>query len=162
MRAAGGFTLIELLVVLVLIGIVLTFATLGSGLAGSERRLELLGERLGGCFERAAERAVSRAQVLGLVMDGPALDWRYRARDGRWQPLPSSCSVRQLPAWARADWRVEGRPLGLGAKRRGEPVLVWLPDGTAANFVLRLGTPEGAVLALEGDVLGRVELRRDD
>ena len=58
MRAAGGFTLIELLVVLVLIGIVLTFATLGSGLAGSERRLELLGERLGGCFERAAERAV--------------------------------------------------------------------------------------------------------
>lgn len=161
MRVAGGFTLIELLVVLVLMGIVLTFATLGSGLAGSERRLELLGERLGGCFERAGERAVSRAQVLGLALDGPALDWRYRTRDGRWQPLPSSCGVRQLPAWVSVDWRVEGRRLGPGAIRRGQPVLVWLPDGAAANFVLRLAAPEGAALAIEGDVLGRIELRRD-
>lgn len=161
MRATGGFTLIELLVVLVLMGIVLTFATLGSSLAGSERRLELLGERLGGCFERAGERAVSRAQVLGLALDGPVLDWRYRARDGRWQPLPSSCGVRQLPAWVTADWHVEGRRLGPRAIRRGQPVLVWLPDGAAANFVLRLAAPEGVALAIEGDVLGRIELQRD-
>ncbi|MDY6812593.1 MAG: GspH/FimT family pseudopilin [Pseudomonadota bacterium] len=161
MRAAGGFTLIELLVVLVLMGIVLTFATLGSGLAGSERRLDLLGERLGGCFERAGERAVARAQVLGLALDDGVLDWRYRDRGGGWQPLPSGCSVRRLPAWVRVDWRVEGRRLRPGAIRQGRPVLVWLPDGAAADFVLNLAAPEGAALVIEGDVLGRVELRRD-
>lgn len=69
-RAArrGGFTLIEVLVVLVIIGVVLTFATLSVNPSGSSDRLDTESQRLQALAQAAADDAVLYGQSIGLQL----------------------------------------------------------------------------------------------
>ena len=62
-----GFTLLELMVVLVLVGIVLSFATLSIGDGGHERYMEEETQRLVTLMKMAREEAILRSEDWAIV-----------------------------------------------------------------------------------------------
>lgn len=62
----SGFTLIEVLVVLVIIGVVLTFATLSVNPTGPGDRLDTASQRLLALAQDAADEAILSGQTIGL------------------------------------------------------------------------------------------------
>jgi len=61
-----GFTLIEILVVIIIIGVVLTFATLSVSPSGPSDRLDIESQRLLALSQAAADDAVLYGQTIGL------------------------------------------------------------------------------------------------
>ena len=66
-RKASGFTLLEILVVLVIIGVLLGFASLSVSTAGDTKRLEESAQRIVLTAGLAAQRAVLTARPVGVV-----------------------------------------------------------------------------------------------
>ena len=79
-RGTRGFTLIELLVVMLLIGIILTFATLSLGDGGRGKLIDREARRLAALVELAGEDAVLSGRELGLYFD--AAGYRFLTLDG--------------------------------------------------------------------------------
>lgn len=87
-RAArqDGFTLIEVLVVLVIIGVVLTFATLSVNPSGPSDRLDTESQRLQALAQAAADDAVLYGQSIGLQLTRDGYQFIALGRTG-WQPI---------------------------------------------------------------------------
>lgn len=64
----GGFTLIEILVVLIIIGVVLTFATLSVNPSSSSDRLDTESQRLLALSQAAADDAILYGQTIGIQL----------------------------------------------------------------------------------------------
>lgn len=84
----SGFTLIEVLVVLVIIGVVLTFATLSINPTGPSDRLDAASKRLAALAQTAADEAILSGQTIGLQID--AHGYRFiRLTDRGWKVIAS-------------------------------------------------------------------------
>lgn len=81
-----GFTLIEVLVVLVIIGVVLTFATLSVNPSGPSDRLDTESQRLQALAEAAADDAVLYGQSIGLQLTRDGYQFITLGATG-WQPI---------------------------------------------------------------------------
>jgi general secretion pathway protein H len=151
-RAGRGFSLLELLVVLLLIGIILTLATLavrprlGAADSGDEAA------RLAALLQLAREQAVLQGVEHGLELarDGYRL---LALEDRTWQPLAESIwRPRTLPAQVRLQLTVEGRAVDLPELPAGAPQLLLFSSGEMTPFTLELAGPAG-VCRLTGDGL---------
>ncbi len=133
-RPARGFSLLELLVVLLLVGIILTMATLSIGPVG--HRADGAGEarRLAALLQLAREQAVLQGLEHGLEVSRDG--YRVLAyADERWGPLPESTwRPRTLPEGLRLDLVIEGRAQPLPVEPRGEPQLLLLSSGEMTPF----------------------------
>jgi general secretion pathway protein H len=108
-QAAGGFTLIELLVVTVILGIIISFATLSmsSGGAAAETRREA--ERLQALLRLASEEAVLFQREIGWRVE--ANEYRfYRLQDQKWKLISGDDQFhpRRLPPELQLELEVEG------------------------------------------------------
>lgn len=85
-RSQAGFTLIEVMVVVVLIGIIISFASLSVGDGGADRKLRNEAERLASLLQLATEESVMSGDQFALMLarNGCAF---YRFVDGQWQLL---------------------------------------------------------------------------
>ena len=128
-RQGRGFSLLELLVVLLLVGIILTMATLAVAPAvgrddgnGEARRLTAL-------LQLAREQAeVSRDgyRLLALQEQG-------------WAPLQESTwRPRILPEEIRLELTIEGRAVPLPPEPTGEPQLLLLSSGEMTPFEIEI------------------------
>ncbi|MES1954397.1 type II secretion system minor pseudopilin GspH [Salinisphaera hydrothermalis] len=89
--STSGFTLIEVLVVLVIIGIVLTFATLSVNPSGPGDRLDTAAQRLLALAQDAADEAILSSQTIGLQIGDQG--YRFiRLTDRGWKTIDDSDS----------------------------------------------------------------------
>lgn len=87
----GGFTLIEILVVLVIIGVVLTFATLSVNPTGPGDRLDTASQRLLALAQDAADESILSGDTIGLQLTDPG--YRFiRLTDQGWKVIRSANS----------------------------------------------------------------------
>jgi general secretion pathway protein H len=156
-RRAVGFTLLELLVTLVIIGIVVSMATLS--LSNDEaRQVEQTGERLNALIELAKQEALFGAQEFGLVFwqNGYAF---YRLENQQWAPVTNDREFRprSVPAGIEIDLRLEGLdvelPRVLGERQR--PQVFVFSSGEMTPFTAEIGTSDTKV-TLTADALGNL------
>jgi general secretion pathway protein H len=154
--ASQGFTLLEILVVLVIIGIVLSLAVVRMD-PPADRQLQQEAERLALLFEAARDEAIARSEPVAWSHTERKHQFWIR-KDADWQPLTGVDVLvpRELPAGVSfGAIKVNLQPQGEDGK------LVFQPSGVNELFqVLLLG--EGGLFELASDVLGRVQVSRQD
>jgi general secretion pathway protein H len=166
-NSAGGFTLLELLAVIVIIGVVLTFATLS--LRG-DRRADLLqeeAERLLALTRLAQDEAVLRGEEIGLRVGTDRYEFLTYATD-RWVAVEQDAVLRarEVPPELTLELEVEGYKSardrqGTRAGRASGPDVVLWSSGEVTPFraVMRVaGAGEG--YTLDGTLDGTLTLTR--
>jgi general secretion pathway protein H len=162
---SGGFTLLELLVVLVIIGILLTMASISIGGGGEQRQLREEAQRLAALVALAGEEAVLKSQELLLAVEENGYAFLVEDDEGKWVPLDGSGALRprELPEWMELSVAVDEPltppPAEGEEEQAAEPGQVWiLSSGEMSPFTLTLRLDDGSEYRLHGDLLGNLKL----
>lgn len=137
-RLARGFSLLELLVVLLLVGVILTMATLA--VAPAVGRVDGADEarRLAALLQLAREQAVLQGLEHGLEVSRDG----YRMlvlQDRGWQPLQETAwRPHDLLEGIRLELVIEGRAVVLPREPTGEPQLLLFSSGEMTPFEIEL------------------------
>lgn len=174
-RASAGFTLVEVMVVVLIIGIMLTFATLSVGGRAAGDTLDLEARRLEELFQLALEEAELKGYEIGFRYTDTHYQFVAVGSQGRWQPIVDGpLRPRQIPPPLLLSLRVDGRPVPPAQERlpgsasgedddaqQPEPQILFLSSGELTAFSLDLSaTGVAGSLRLSGDLLGRMRLER--
>jgi general secretion pathway protein H len=180
-RSQHGFTLLELLAVIVIIGIIVTFASLSIGNRALDDRLEAEARRLEQLLKLAEDEADLKGIAIGLVFTREG--YRFLASDtsSNWVDYAQSGVLRSRPLLQPffTELRMEGRlipaltgdaaaktdrkPDGNGQDEADKlkPQVLLLPGGQMTPFTLDLKAPDyPSYFRIEGDLLGRVTRER--
>ncbi|PPE73162.1 type II secretion system protein GspH [Solimonas fluminis] len=163
--ALRGFTLLELLVVMVIIGVMLTFATLPFGGRSVDDRIEFEARRL----DRTLRFALEEAEIKGILIGFRYLPDRYEflgmGKDGKWEPYPGSGPFRPHPFAPPLGMqlRVEDRVVPPAqeveegdAESEPKPQILLLPSGEVTAFRLVVGADGSQTrYTVESDALGK-------
>lgn len=156
-----GFTLLELLVVLVIVTLLVSFATLRLG-DNRAAQLEREAQRLAALLEAAGDEAVLQGQELGLRLEPDG--YRFlRYTPPEWAALEDDALLRprRLPATIRLELRLDGLPPPPDADPQAPQIIVY-SSGEHTPFELTLGAAETAVrYRLRTGLLGPVEVREE-
>lgn len=160
MRRVRGFTLIELLVVLVILGVLVGVAVIGSGMVSSPaRQLNDEAERLGGLLRVLLDEAVLDNREYGVRFERQSYQvLRYDAPRAQWQPLDDD-KVHRLPDWVELRIELDDQALTLPAPTGKDtakalvPQLLILSSGELSPFRLRLAGRDrgGPALVMSSD-----------
>lgn len=146
----AGFTLIELLVVLVIIGIVITMATLAVG-NGRDATLKTEAQRVATLVDLAGDEATLQGRELGLQFTRTGYRFLFLQpaqstdKPAQWLPVANDRELRQrqFPNGVAAQLLLENVVQALPAKapKTGTPPQVVLfASGERTPFTLRLGS----------------------
>lgn len=143
MKFANGFTLLELLVVIVMIGIILSFATLSIHQGGYATQLAETSQRLVAVMTLASQEAIIQGQEIGIYFEKTGYRF-YRLEMGDWQ-LQKSDVMRPytFQGCIQAQLQVEGEniPLLALAHKTEEkmPQILLASSGEITPFIITLG-----------------------
>ena len=154
---AAGFTLLELLVVLLIIGLLVSLASL-SIKQNSSRAVADEANRLYGLLRLAGEQAVFQGQELALQFNGQG--YVFMQLDGEaWQPIVDDQLLRerQLPQDIQLDLSLEGARVGQINEQSPARIFL-LSSGELTPFELSLRNAEGDEFILRGGIDGVLEL----
>lgn len=166
---SAGFTLIEILVVVVIVGIIVTFATLSIGNRALDDRLETESERLQQILQLASEEAETKGIELGFRYTADGYAFYTTGKAGKWEPYPTAGPLRprQLPQPFYLELQVEGRPVPPavdaqdGKDVKIEPQFLLLSSGEIMAARLDLKAPGYApYYRIECSELGKVTRTR--
>ncbi len=161
-RVVAGFSLVEMLVVVVVIGVVVTAATLA--FSGGDRELEQAARRAEIRVRLACERAIATGTDFGFALVEDRLRFG-RIVAGRWDPVGAGPSEelreRGLGDGVAVVAFRDGLPLS--AVDPTQPQFACFASGELTPFRLELQHP-GAALPwrVEGRIDGRLEVARAD
>ena len=177
-RAQHGFTLLEILVVLVIIGVMISIATLSIGLLGKDRQVEEETRRFWAVLGQAREEAELQSIDLAIFVSASDYEFlRFDTRRNEWQPVVDDrlYAQRTLPEGLRFRLWLEGREIllkpGLPDRSKKDesdkapPQLTVLSSGDVVPFEMHLerdGAPALWRLTSLADGDLRVEQRRDE
>jgi len=111
-----GFTLIEILVTMIIIGVVISMATLAVGVLGRDRQIEDQAKRLWAVTAQAHEEAELQGRDLGLfIEDHGYLFMTYNQRHQQWEDVEDDdlLARRELPAGLSFRLWLDGREVVL-------------------------------------------------
>lgn len=157
----AGFTLLEVLVVIVIIGILVSLATLTLG-GGREARLTEETERLVALVELAREEAVFQSRELGLSFWRGGYAFFEMAAGGQWAPLQGDGLLRprRLPEDMRLSLFVEDLEVSLSqVEKHDAPQVFLLSSGEVTPFEVTLRVEEGPARRLSADLLGNLHVQ---
>jgi len=148
--AAAGFSLLEILVVLLLMGIILTMATLSMApLFGRRHGDEAT--RLAAITRLASDQAILQGVEHGLELARNG--YRILVLDnGRWLALDDDPAwrPRRLPDGVVLHLESEGHAVALPEELRGEPQLILFSSGENTPFEIEVRS-DGRDCLLRGD-----------
>jgi len=164
-KKINGFTLIEIVVVIVIIGVILSFATLSIGSGGLEQKLEQEAQRLASLLQLASQEAIMQSKEMGVFFETDG--YRFYVLQGqKWQALTEQDDIfrpRRLPIGMQTDIRLEGQPITLN-QTNNTPQLLILSSGEFIPFEVRFiaETNENLRYRLSGTAIGEMSVQRDD
>jgi general secretion pathway protein H len=177
-HAQHGFTLLEILVVIVIIGVMVSMATLSIGLLGGDRQSEEEARRVWAVIRQAREEAELQAIDLAVFVGATDYEFlRFDTRRNQWQPIVDDklYAPRTLPEGLRFRLWMEGREIvlkpGLPDRSKKDesekwpPQLTVLSSGDVVPFELQIERDGAPALwrmtsLADGDL--RVEQRKDE
>jgi general secretion pathway protein H len=167
-RPPAGFTLIELLVVIVIIGVLVTFATLSIGNRALDDELEVEAQRLDRILRLAAEDAEVKGIDLGLRVTDEGYEFLVLGPENKWAPFDGDAILRArtIEDPFSLELAVDGRsvPPVVMAKdgdKPPQPQVQILSSGEVTPFALALRARGVSGYYLErSDALGRFSLER--
>lgn len=162
-----GFTLIEILVVIVIIGVILSFATLAIGDGGRAKQLEQETQRLAWLLTQARYEAIMQAEEFGLLVDVD--EYRFYKLQGQdWQVLQEDIfRPHSLPSGIQSELRIDGNSIILNKKCQQSscaPQLLLLSSGefTPFEIMLTMNTDNNLSYRLIGTATGAISIHHDD
>ena len=174
----AGFTLLEILVVIVIIGVMVSMATLSIGLLGADRQSEEEARRVWAVIGQAREEAELQAIDLAIFVGTTDYEFlRFDTRRNQWLPVVDDklYAQRTLPEGLRFRLWMEGRELvlkpGLPDRSKKDesekwpPQLTVLSSGDVVPFELQIerdGAPAMWRMTSLADGDLRVEQRKND
>lgn len=176
-RSSRGFTLLELLVVILIIGIIVTFASLSIGNRALDDRLEAESKRLEQLLRLAEDEADLKGVAIGLQFTANGYRFLVTDNNNRWVDYAQSgiLRARGLLEPFYAELRMEGRLIppvkpDTSEPRAGDeeerakavkPQVLLLPGGQLTPFTLDIKSPNyPSYFRIEGDTLGRIKRDR--
>jgi general secretion pathway protein H len=155
-----GFTLLELLAVVVIIGIVITIASLSIGQKSSHVVREEA-ERLNALLRLASEEAVMQGRELALQFSKTSYSFLELDSNNQWMPIGEDklFQERNFPAELEIDLVVEGAAVSF-EDEKNLPRLFILSSGELTPFTLHLGLEKDDSYTLQGDVDGKLTLTK--
>ncbi len=115
-RRASGFTLMEVLVVIVIIGVIVSAATLAIGVLGGDRQAEDESRRVWALLQQAREEAELQGVDIGVYLAASSYEFlRFDPRRGVWLPIQGDALYvpRELPEGLRFRTWLEAREIVL-------------------------------------------------
>ncbi len=154
-----GFTLIELLVVILIIGIIISFASLSVGQQAS-RTLQDEANRIYSLLRLAGEESVLQSRELAMQFSPEGYQF-MTLDDGKWIPVEEDRLLREreLPENLELELTVEGVEMDLH-NREDPPQILILSSGEMTPFVLNIGILDGEAYTLQGNFTGKLSLAR--
>jgi general secretion pathway protein H len=151
-RAAAGFTLMEILVVIIVIGVIVSAATLSVNILGSDRESQEEMERVWAVLRQAREEMELQGLDLGMFVSSTGYEFlRFDGRENRWMPMEGDrlFAPRELPEGLRLRLWIESREIVMkrdGAVNRSDrdedkkwpPQIMVLSSGDIMPFELQL------------------------
>jgi general secretion pathway protein H len=153
-----GFTLVELLVVLVILGITIGLATLGTGIT-RQQHLHREAQRLAQLFVMAGDEAIMQGQEIGFQISGQTYRFFvYNPVERQWEPSEQrQFRDHSVGQQVTVDLAVENEAVA----RPGVPPVIFYASGEATAFSLRLaaansepGNREGTTVTLSSNGAG--------
>jgi len=158
-RFERGFTILELLVVLLIIGIVVSMATLSVG--GNEARaLRDEAQRLTTLVDLAIQESVLNGREMALEVGEDSYQFLVYV-DEEWLPLAEvdEFRMRELPMGIQLEVEVEGQTANEDLFGETEASQVWImSSGEVSPFTITLKLEGGPVYRLNGDMMGGLKL----
>jgi len=150
-------------VVVLIIGILLTFASLSIGDRAVAERVETESRRMEQLFQLALEDAELKGYEIGFRLTDTRYEFLAVGEEGRWQPLKEGpLRTRGLTAPILYALRVDDRAVppardNPDKKQPLEPQVLLMSSGEATAFTLDLNAP-GVPVAyrVEADTLGHI------
>ncbi|MDM8560407.1 type II secretion system minor pseudopilin GspH [Candidatus Parabeggiatoa sp. HSG14] len=157
-----GFTLIEIMVVMVIIGVILGFATLSIGDGGQARKLEQEVQRLASLLTLASEEAIMQAKEMGVYFEKEGYRF-YENGQVLTMQQDDLFRPRILPSGIQTEIRLEGEPVILN-NTKNEPQLWLLSSGEFTPFevIFTVESDETLRYRLTGTVTGIMNIQRDE
>ena len=154
-----GFTILELLVVIVIVGIMVSFATLTVG--GNEARtLQTEAQRLTALIELAVQESVLNGAEMAVEFEEET--YQFLIYDGSdWLPMPDGkvFRPRELPSGIHMEVEVEGQEAEENLFGETEASRIWiLSSGEVSPFTLTLELEDGPYFKLDGNMMGGLKL----
>jgi general secretion pathway protein H len=121
-----GFTLIELLVVMVIIGVIVSVASLSIGVLGRDNEVEDQTRRLYAVLTQVREESELQGRDLGLLVERNGyLFMRYDYASQHWQVLSNDelTAYRELPEGLQFRLWLEGREVILNSHDQNQALL---------------------------------------
>lgn len=178
--AERGFTLMEVLVVIVIVGIVISVATLSMNVLGTDRQTEEEARRFWAVLHQAREEGQLQALDIGVFVTRTGYEYlRYDQRRMLWLPIYGDklFARRELPEGLRMRLWLEAREIVLSpgpVERKDEddddaqpapPQIMVLSSGDTTPFELQIereGAPALWRIVGTPDNDLRVERREND
>lgn len=111
-RFTSGFTLLEVLTVIIIVGVIISVATISVGALGRDNEMRDQAERVWAVLNQAKEECELQGFDVGMRVGLQSYDFlRFDSRDQTWQPIANDdlFAARQLPDGLRFRLWIEGR-----------------------------------------------------
>lgn len=150
-KRSAGFTLMELLVVMIVIGIIISVATLSMGVLGRDSEAEDQTRRFWAVLQQAREESELQGLDTGVFISAQGYEFlHFIPRLGHWVPIENDrlFAARQLPEGLRYRMWLESREIQLkpdavdreekDAENKWPPQIMVLSSGEIMPFELRI------------------------
>jgi len=158
--SSNGFTLIEIMVVMIIIGVILSFATLSLSNAGLAQNLEQERLRLASLLKLASEEAIMQFKEMGISFKTDGYRF-YELQAQEWQAITGRDNIfrpRNLPQGLRIDIRLEGEPIIDTNASMPQVLLLSSGEMTAFEAVFWADSDESLRYRLIGTAIGDLSI----
>lgn len=160
-KIQSGFTLLELIVVILIVGLLLTFATLSVG-TSADKQLETEAKRFASLMKLASEEAIMNSQEMALEINKQGYRFLVWGGEGL-QPVDEENGVvfraRELPEYMHVTAVIEEQHIDFSELDEDAelPKLGIFSSGEMTPFTITFSQDDGTSFEVSGDYFGRIE-----